>query len=753
MNPLRGNPTRSLRRRLRLIIPILFVGTLVLSWCAWQGIQTVQQGLSESRASDAAAYALRGVTADLPAAVATTVRVQASALGGMKETLDKVRVYHLGVEATGIRMDSRLRVDDLRLLMSDIEQTALTLAHFKAQLQAPDMKPAGRRDLARQAEKQQRQLDEQVATLSLRATETAVAWRDFGTRRSEAVSGFVEAVSLVATLVGVLMVIAVWATKYLMKDHLRGMQGITRVMGRLGTGDTLEAVPETLRHDELGDLARACQGFRENVRAVRQLAAKLQTQSALLDTVLDSLKDGLVVVDRNGQLLAWNAQYPALLQLPAEQLQTGMPAQALQALLPAQADARPPQTSTELSYPDGKVIEVRSSAMPDGGRVTLYSDVSERRAVEAQLRQAQKMEALGQLTGGVAHDFNNLLAAVVGNLDLLESLDDIPPNGRRFIRRAQQATDRGIGLTRRLLAFARRQPLSAETVAVDTLVHELADLIEDSAGPGINVTFSLAADDAWVSVDRGQLENVLLNLTVNGAAAMPAGGRLDIRTYRAETGQTAIEVADHGTGIPESIRDRIFEPFFTTRPGKGSGLGLSIVYGFIKQSGGDILLHSRAGRGTVFTILLPCVAAPMSPVDALALPSANAERYRVLVLEDDPAVGPVVAGLVRKQGHQAMWVRRPDTALQRLAQGDYDVLLSDVDLGINGNGVAVAAEVRQRFPQLRVLLMSGLPADLLSARFGLSPDTPVLQKPFGSAELTQALAGSGSADTPPVGDD
>ncbi|WP_018149823.1 PAS-domain containing protein [Leeia oryzae] len=536
---------------------------------------------------------------------------------------------------------------------------------------------------------------------------------------------------------------------------VKTLGAITRVMSRLAEGDTEQAVPSLSRKDELGALARAFQVFRDNTLAVRRMANDLKAQRKLLETVFENINDGLSVFDKDGCLLTWNPRYVSLLGLSESKVKVGVSLQTIQSWLPspdissalptldALNDARQRNSQRiELTYPDGRVIEFRSNPMPGGGFVTLYSDLTERRAVEAQLRQSQKMDVLGQLTGGVAHDFNNLLAAIMGNLYLLENTPALDEKLQKYTVRARQAAERGGMLTQRLLAFARRQALKPEAVEVDGLVQELADLIEYSIGTGIQLELKLQAGSACAWLDRGQLENALLNLALNARDAMGQVGKLTLETHVLnDQGMIRLDVVDTGTGIPESIRDRVFEPFFTTKAGSGSGLGLSIIYGFIKQSGGDIQLHSQTGQGTCFSLLLPWYQEERPAQQGSAVPTPHeVPASSILLVEDEADVREALVDILAEMNMQVVAASTVEEALRLLENTWFDCVLSDVDLGQGGNGVMLRDQILAMNPQMPVLLMSGLPADMLAERFSLPESAVLLAKPFTLESLKAALS-------------
>jgi len=590
------------------------------------------------------------------------------------------------------------------------------------------------------------------------------------TAQSGSVSGAVRSGKTGIILITVLCLLAVANGIYLVTGLMGNLRAVTRVMTRLAGGDTRQVIPATERSDEIGALARAFHVFRDNAVAVNSLATDLREQTRLLETVFNNMNDGLSVFDRDGNLLAWNPQYLAILGLHEDEIRRGMALDAVQDILARHTHenrtingrllvdmAEMNQRRQELPqrferyYADGTVVEFRSRPMPNGGFVTLYSDLTDRKAIEAQLRQAQKMEVLGRLTGGVAHDFNNLLAAIIGNLQLLEEVPDLSVDGGRFTRRALAAAERGAGLTSRLLAFARKQHLTPEAVDVNDLILGMADLMEYSVGAAVEIRFELDPGERVVYADPAQLENALLNLAINSSAAMPDGGVLTLSTGNAgdsDTGETgerrvAITVTDTGQGIPESQIDHVFEPFFTTKErGEGSGLGLSIVYGYVKQSGGDVEISSQVGEGTTVRLLMPAFTGNVprleSPPPSSEIP--RGDGLRVLLVEDDPQVRDAAHDMISRLGYRVRAVASGAAVLDELAAGETaDLVFSDVNLGGALNGIQLGMEVAQRAGGTRVLLTSGLSTEQLEREFGLAPGTAVLRKPYRLDELATAL--------------
>lgn len=546
---------------------------------------------------------------------------------------------------------------------------------------------------------------------------------------------------------------------------LHKLQAMTRVMARLAKGITSDRMPSTHRPDEIGELARAFEVFRTNLIEKEQLTQGLESQRRLQESVLNSMNDGVSVHDTHGSLIAWNPTFATLLGIDPGALHAGLSLATLRHAMhqPARwrqvssetatrtSDGARIAASAELHLRDQRTLEFHCQPLPDGGWVAVCRDLTSRRAVEAELRQAQKMDVLGQLTGGVAHDFNNFLVAILGNLELLLPRLDGQQDAQTMAERARRAAERASRLTRRLLAFARRQPLQAERVSVRAMLAEMLDLVEYSAGQRVAVVLEPIADAMWVNVDRGQLENAVLNLALNSAAAMPDGGTLALAARRepAADGAAAphaivLSVTDTGCGIAPVLLDKVIEPFFTTKAaGEGSGLGLSSVYGFVLQSGGDLRIHSEVGQGTRVELWLPESAPPErrgAPAVTAAAPVAGQAGARVLVVDDDPEVRDTALSQFAALGARADAVATGDAALRWLAEhGPVTLVLSDISLGAGGSGIAFAARLAERWPAQRVALTSGLPPEIHQTHPDWRADLPFVPKPFDLAALAALL--------------
>jgi PAS domain S-box-containing protein len=402
-----------------------------------------------------------------------------------------------------------------------------------------------------------------------------------------------------------------------------------------------------------------------------------------------------------------------------------------------------------MRHKDGNYRWVSSSGAPyrtSKGEMHLVGqtrDISEEVELQEQLRQAQKMEAIGRLAGGVAHDFNNLLTVIGGYAGLLDASAALDPTVREPAREIMAAAERAAGLTRQLLALSRRQLAKSAIVDLNAAARALEPMLRRTLPESIELDLTLDPELPPVEADPSQLDQILLNLSLNARDAMPARGRLRIETRRGEGGRSLLLlVSDTGVGMSEETRLRAFEPFFTTKPpGEGSGLGLSTTYGIVQQIGGSISLDSAPGCGTRVVIELPAASLALTPVEPATPPTAWPERdASLLLVEDDPAVRRLLTQMLEGSGYRVVAAANGDEALALADAGSLavDLVLSDYVLpGISGVELCVA--LRRRFPELRILLMTGH-ADLPPGAAALPSGAELLGKPFTREQLEALLA-------------
>ncbi|MGQ9369127.1 response regulator [Azospirillum sp. ST 5-10] len=569
--------------------------------------------------------------------------------------------------------------------------------------------------------------------------------------------------------------------------HLVGVDGPPFADDELqtfsGIGNQIAtALARALLHEEMerkvGERTRELQAEVEERRdaetAARQATEEFRQANQTISAILEASPVGIVAVDHDGLVRTWNYAAEAIFGhaaaetvgrpmpgLPPE-LRMALPADPVHRWLAAGKVVRNAEHAGRRK--DGAAVSLRVSSAPLAdatgcmqGTVLVVEDVSERKRIEEQLHQSQKMEAIGNLTGGIAHDFNNMLAVVIGNLDLVgEQLEDRPQTAE-LVAAALQASLRGADLTRRLLAFSRRQPLAPETVDVNRLIRGVVKLLARTLGEQVEIRFLEAADLWSAKVDPGQLDSAILNLAVNARDAMPEGGRLTLQTRNqsvdADFSRTrpdiapgdyiVIDVSDSGTGIPPDLLPRVFEPFFTTKAAnQGTGLGLAMVYGFVKQSGGHVAVYSELGHGTTFRLYLPRVgAAEAGAADAAAPAETPLGRggETVLVVEDDAAVRSMVRQQLSELGYRVLCAGDAAAGLALLEGGErIDLLFTDVVMPGDLNGVGLAREASRRWPGLRVALTSGFTEAALG-RAGDAGSFPILNKPYRRVDLARLL--------------
>ncbi len=390
---------------------------------------------------------------------------------------------------------------------------------------------------------------------------------------------------------------------------------------------------------------------------------------------------------------------------------------------------------------DGKLI----------GFAKITRDITERRnaqlaleRVQRQLAEAQKLDALGQLTGGVAHDFNNLLMIVSGHLQPIRRAADGDPAAQRSVQAIELAVQRGASLTKQLLTFARRQRVNPAPLDVAERIEGMRDVLSSGIGSGIGILLDIEPGVAPVHVDAAEFETALVNLVINARDAMPNGGTVTLTARNKaqgssplETDGVAITVSDTGTGIPSDVLDRIFDPFFTTKPcGKGTGLGLSQVHGFVHQAGGRVSVHSELGKGTAVTLYFPRAAIAGAQVRGKDAQDAAVCNGTVLLVEDNPDVASASTELLKQLGYAVRWAPDAVSALKELECDGIDFVFSDIVMPGPMDGIDLAQAIRQKHPALPILLVTGYSETAQSGK----TDLPILHKPYQIHELSRALA-------------
>jgi signal transduction histidine kinase/ActR/RegA family two-component response regulator len=549
-----------------------------------------------------------------------------------------------------------------------------------------------------------------------------------------------------------------WYPDYVMEGAVKGFTALASVATAIGLWPLL---PKALALPSPEQLRRAWQAFEtekaERLKAEKSLRAIEQHRQ--IERLVAVTPDAVVVVDRDGIVRFANDAAVKLFGKRADAFiggAFGIPIAS--------------QEITQIEIPRDDRPQIGEMRVADcewgdmAAHLVLIRDITEKVAAEQQLRHAQKMDAIGQLTGGIAHDFNNLLTVITGSIEILQDLVSDNPQLAHVAKLIAAATGRGAIVTAQLLAFSRQQPLQPRGTDINGLMVEMADFLRPTLGAQIEIQSTLE-DGAWpVLVDPNQFTTALLNLAINARDAMPDGGKLTLATanvtldeaYAKARDELApgeyvmIAITDTGTGIPPSIRDRVFEPFFTTKSeGKGAGLGLSMVYGFVKQSGGHIRMHTEEGRGTRFELYLPRAGAGAGadagapaerPVDVREAAPVEGGCETILVVEDDVLVRNQVIAQLHSLGYVTLSATNAREALALVVGGAcFDLLLTDVIMPGRMNGRELADEAVRRRPAVKVLFTSGYTEKALVHHGRLEAGVLLLPKPYNKSDLARMV--------------
>jgi PAS domain S-box-containing protein len=505
-------------------------------------------------------------------------------------------------------------------------------------------------------------------------------------------------------------------------------------------------------------------------RRIVERTEALYRSEQQLDQLLSGIADyAIFLLDAEGRVLTWNTGAERIKGYAAREI---IGRSFAQFYTPEDRAAGMPQRALATARAQGKFEAEAWRVRKDGSRfwanvlldaihnrdgevvgfAKVTRDMTEKRAMEEQLHQSQRMEAVGRMTGGVAHDFNNLLTIIIGNLDAICREPSLKPKVRTAAEHALRGAQRATALTQQLLAFSRRQALNPRPTDINRLVAGTAELLKRTFGESIAIATELSADLGASEVDAPQLESALINLAMNARDAMPTGGRLTIATANVHVGReeigtgvaigdyVAIDVTDTGVGMNADVREHAFEPFFTTKPpGRGTGLGLSQVYGFVKQSGGLVKLRSEPGRGTTVTICLPRLHAEGQDAEAPVQDETPVGSGTILLVEDNEDVRRYSAGMLRELGFSVIEAADGESALDLLEQHP-EVRLLFTDVGLPGiDGPELAERARRRRADLKVLFTTGYAHHSLALSSRVGENTGLLKKPYMRAQLAHCI--------------
>lgn len=569
---------------------------------------------------------------------------------------------------------------------------------------------------------------------------------DIAHRKKATSDSLKSAIILVAVFGLGAILLAILSALYISGYVVRNLNTVTNAMTMLAGGNLEFELPfKDQRNDEIGKLRSAFNVFQENAINLSRLNKQLEQKSAQFESTFNNINDGIAITGANGNVLAKNPRLNQLLSLfgKESEISTGCNLENKVHKI-AQLAGEPAlpfagSTYTDLSNNLGQNIEVRTSILPDGGQVWLFSDTTERRRVEEKLRHFQRLESLGQLTGEVAHDVNNVLSAIQTTIPRVLSSREDHILHKAAVDRIDDAVELGSSLTQRLLAFAKKQQLDPQTIELNELLSGVADLISLSMGDRVKLIIRESKERIFVTIDPLQLESALLNLSLNSARAIDGEGTLSITVSQHSDDMAELKVVDTGCGMPEEVSRRAVEPFFSTQRGSsGSGLGLSIVYGFIKQSGGDLQIASTPGKGTTVQLLIPISHSTASAdIPKRSVP----DKVPVIVVEDDPQTLQHAVSLLRQMGLDTVEASSADSAISYIGDDhtNFSVLFTDLCLGVGKTGWDLARAALLKNSDAQVIVTSGSFNESDVPPADLSNTVSLLNKPYTIDDLARLL--------------
>ena len=533
----------------------------------------------------------------------------------------------------------------------------------------------------------------------------------------------VAGVSLAA--LGLALAAALYVSRYVAFNVGR----VSEAMVRLAKGDRSSVLPRRLGgEDEIGDLFRSFRSFRANALRLDRSNRLLDQRNALFEKVFANISDGIAITDHTGKMTASN---PAFDRILATGKLDGSFVDWLHSSSFGQSAAEA-KLSVEhrghlvLTGEDGQIVEIRASGLPDEGRVWLISDVTEQRKVAERVEQIDRIELLGKLAGDTAHDFSNILSTIRTHAHLLK---DNKKGDAENIDAIENAVDYGASLTDRLLAFARKQPLSPEVFDLNALVEGMVELVEIGLKPGVDLKVVPAKVPLLVRADPGQLESAIFNLVLNSNHAIETVGYIRIQLAGTDDGFAEISVEDTGSGMPKGVQTKAIQPFFTTRASAGgTGLGLSIVYGFINQSGGKLEIASEEGKGTTVRVALPLIE-----IDDIEIEAELSQR--ALLVDDNARDREITAKVLTDLGYETTICKNAQDALGILKSEGFELVVSDFDLGGPQSGVDILTSAKEQLPRARRILISGKS----SFQGTQTADINFIEKPVTNASIRRVL--------------
>ncbi|MEM9630783.1 MAG: ATP-binding protein [Pseudomonadota bacterium] len=557
--------------------------------------------------------------------------------------------------------------------------------------------------------------------------------------RDQTTTSITFAKAVILFLTAISMIVAAGAALFVSRYVVGNLHQITDVMRRLAAGDLKARLPKKASSsDEIGQLSEAFRKFRSNALRLERKTREVWRRNELFITVFQNISDGVAVLSPTGQIIAENGRVRELLRLEPVSGDNRLTLEELieRSSFERRANENDRAGFGEYASPAGNVLEVRQSALPDGGAVWLFSETTERKRIDERLEEIRRVESLGKVTGEVAHDFGNILSTISGNLHMLEG--ELSPKASVLRARINDAVELGVSLIERLLAFARKQHLAPQETDIAAIAEGMEDLLSMALPETVSLTITCEDGPLLARIDPGQLESAILNLCVNAGQAITDDGQIEIGVARQPDGKIALWVKDNGCGMDADTLRQAAEPFFSARPdGEGTGLGLSMVHGFAHQSGGSIQIDSRPDQGTRVTLLFP---QQQISSGSSRVPGA---RGQALVIDDDRKSAEVISSQLGKLGYSVKRVHTFEEAQACVRQSEpLAAVVTDLQLDNGHSGWDLVPQVLERHTDCKLVVVSGHLPEKAPVSHAYRNRFAMLPKPVSEAALAEYLAAS-----------
>lgn len=556
------------------------------------------------------------------------------------------------------------------------------------------------------------------------------------------------------------IILTIFLLLYMVLGDLgKKLHQLSSALLQLAQGKKLKIDLPYYRKDEIGDLSRSYQIFENHLVDLAAMSERVSKQNQLMQTVFDTMRDGLSMFDSEGKIVSWNNKYTQILGLDSHMIHQSMPLADIEAYLQNQnvknisnygeilnfnaitTERFHQNLSFEKHYPSGRIVELRSSPMMDGGFVTLYLDRTSRRALEQKYQQAQRLEAIGTITNGIAHDFNNFLAVIYGNVELLLE-EDMKEEYKTKLNQIKRISLSAQEMIERLLTFSRKESTLSTIFSANNMLENIYQIMEPLLKDSqITLSLELDAADLYIKANLVEIEAAILNLISNSQKAIKDSGNIILKS-RYKNGNVELSVQDDGIGMDNETIKHIFEPFYSQEINdiQGTGLGLSMAYGAVKRAKGDIIASSESNQGCIITLILPSYPKPKEQLNSAVNNQPKKEHQIILLVDDNADVRHILRAQLQKMGHIVLDAQNGVQAVEYLKKSeDIQLVISDVMMP-KMDGIELADYINNHCAHIPIILFSGNRNRKMEAYHALSPKPPLISKPWKIEEIQKLIA-------------